>query len=104
MGLISPRNEIELRDAALILEGGGQRGVFTSGVIRVLMDRGLWLKNVYGVSMGACNGANYVSRQPERNRIVNISFIDDRRYLSYRRWLLGGELFGMDFIFNDVPN
>lgn len=96
--------ELPLMPASLILEGGGQRGIFTSGVLRALMGESLWLEAVYGVSMGACNGANYVSRQAERNGRVNIQYIDDRRYLSYRRWLTGGELFGLEFIFHDVPN
>jgi predicted patatin/cPLA2 family phospholipase len=68
------------------------------------MDRGLFFPHVVGVSMGACNGANYVSRQPERNRIVNIRYVNDRRYLSRLRWLAGGELFGMDFLFDTIPN
>ena len=54
--------------------------------------------------MGACNGANYVSRQPERNRIVNIRYVNDRRYISWFRWLAGGELFGMGFLFDTIPN
>ena len=54
--------------------------------------------------MGACNAANYVSRQQQRNRIVNIRFVNDWRYLSYRRLLLKGELFGMRFIFDTIPN
>ncbi len=64
----------------LILEGGGMRGVYTSGVLRFFMDRRLYLPYVIGVSMGACNGANYAARQPERNRIVNIRFVNDRRF------------------------
>ncbi len=87
----------------LVLEGGGLRGVYTSGVIRFFMDKGITFPYVVGVSMGVCNGANYISRQPERNRIVNIDFVNDPRYLSYRRLLLRGELFGMDFIFNTIP-
>jgi len=54
--------------------------------------------------MGACNAASYISRQPERNRIVNIRFVNDHRYLSYRRLMTRGELFGMDFIFNTIPH
>jgi predicted patatin/cPLA2 family phospholipase len=54
--------------------------------------------------MGACNAANYISNQPERNRIVNIRFVNDRRYLSYARLLRTGELFGMGFIFDTIPN
>jgi len=87
----------------LVLEGGGLRGVYTSGVIRFFFDKGIVFPYVVGVSMGACNGANYISRQPERNRIVNIKFVNDSRYLSYRRLLLKGELFGMHFIFNTIP-
>jgi len=91
-------------NAALILEGGGLRGTFSSGVLRRFVDEGLYFAYVIGVSMGACNAANYVSLQPERNRIVNTRYVRDSRYISYRRLLLGGDLFGMNFIFDDLPN
>lgn len=87
----------------LVLEGGGLRGVYTSGAIRFFFDKEIIFPYVIGVSMGACNGANYISRQPERNRIVNINFVNDPRYLSYKRLLLKEELFGMDFIFHTIP-
>ena len=87
----------------LVLEGGGLRGVYTSGVLRFFMDKGIIFPYVVGVSMGVCNGANYISKQPERNRVVNIDYVNDPRYLSYKRLLLKGELFGMDFIFNTLP-
>ncbi len=90
--------------AALILEGGGLRGNYTAGVLRGLMDHGLYFASVIGVSIGACNGSNYVSRQPERNRIVNTRFVGDSRFMSYRRLMRGGGLFGMDFIFDTLPN
>jgi predicted patatin/cPLA2 family phospholipase len=91
-------------NTGLVLEGGGLRGVYTSGVIKYFMEKELSFPYVIGVSMGACNAANYISRQPERNRIVNIDFVNDPRYLSYFRLLTRGELFGMDFIFNTIPN
>jgi predicted patatin/cPLA2 family phospholipase len=68
------------------------------------MGKDIFFPYVIGVSMGACNAANYVSRQPERNRIVNSRFVNDSRYLSYWRLLTRGELFGMDFIFDTIPN
>ena len=92
-----------LEGSALVLEGGGLRGVYTSGVLHLFMRQNLYLPYVIGVSMGACNAANYISRQPERNRAVNIPFVRDPRYLSYRRLLTRGELFGMDFIFRTIP-
>ncbi|MDD5723523.1 MAG: patatin family protein [Syntrophales bacterium] len=95
---------MNMKSSGLVLEGGGLRGVYTSGVLRLFMDRGIFFPYVIGVSMGACNAANYISRQPERNRIVTIRYVNDSRYLSYRRLLAGGELFGMDFIFDTIPN
>lgn len=87
----------------LVLEGGGLRGNFSAGVLRHIVDLKLAFTSIYGVSMGACNGANIVSGQPERNRITNTRFVDDSRYLSYLRLVKGGDLFGMDFIFGDIP-
>ena len=95
---------MDLKQTALVLEGGGMRGVYTAGVLRYFMDRNLYLPYVIGVSMGACNGANYVARHPERSRIVNIHYVRDGRFLSYPRLLFGGELFGMKLIFDTIPN
>jgi len=95
---------MQVSGSGLVLEGGGLRGIFTSGVLRLFMDRGLYFPYVIGVSMGACNGVNYLSRQPERNRIVNTRYVGDSRYLSSLRLLSGGDLFGMDFIFDTLPN
>ncbi|MDY6988515.1 MAG: patatin family protein [Thermodesulfobacteriota bacterium] len=100
-----PDNSLmDLEHAALVLEGGGFRGVYTSGVLAFFMEKGLHFCYVIGVSMGACNAASYVSRQRERNRIVNIRYVNDGRYMSYLRLLTRGELFGMEFIFDTIPN
>lgn len=89
--------------SGLVLEGGGLRGIFSAGVLRRFVDEGFSFSSVYGVSMGACNGINFLSEQHERNRIVNIRFVNDPRYLSFRRLLKGGDLFGMNFIFRELP-
>ncbi|OPL12929.1 MAG: hypothetical protein AVO39_11205 [delta proteobacterium MLS_D] len=94
---------INLRNTGLVLEGGGFRGIYTSGVLHWFMERGICFPYVIGISMGACNAASYVSRQAGRNRIVNIEFVHDPRYMSLRRLLVRGELFGMDFIFGTIP-
>jgi predicted patatin/cPLA2 family phospholipase len=95
---------MEFKNIGLVLEGGGLRGVYTSGILQYFMEKELYFPYVIGVSMGACNAANYLSRQIERNKIVNISFVNDSRYLSYFRLITRGELFGMDFIFDTIPN
>ena len=59
---------MSIERATLVLEGGATRGVFTSGVLDYLMDQDLYMSHVIGVSAGACNAVDYVSKQPRRTR------------------------------------
>lgn len=93
-----------MNGVGLVLEGGGMRGVYTSGVLEFFLEQELHFNYVIGVSAGACNAASYISRQRGRNKAVTIDMVNDRRYLSLRNLVKGGSLFGWDFIFNEVPN
>ena len=66
---------------ALVLEGGSFRGQFTAGVLDVLMEAGVEIPAVYGVSAGALNGVNYKSHQIGRTNRVNLAFCNDNRYM-----------------------
>jgi predicted patatin/cPLA2 family phospholipase len=88
----------------LVLEGGGMRGLYTAGVLEYFAERNLEFPYQIGVSAGACMAASYISRQKGRNRKVNIDYAGDPRYLSWWRFLRHRkELFGMDFIFEEIP-
>lgn len=89
---------------ALVLEGGGMRGLYTAGVLDVLLEKGISFPYCVGVSAGACNMVSFISGQHKRNYHVNIDFVNDKRYLSWRNWLLHGSIFGMDMLFNIIPN
>jgi predicted patatin/cPLA2 family phospholipase len=89
----------------LVLEGGGMRGLYTAGVLDFFAERGLYFPYQIGVSAGACMAVSYLSRQSGRNKTVNIDFAGDPRYLSWRKFLRHRrELFGMDFIFGEIPH
>ncbi len=88
----------------LVLEGGGMKGVFTAGVLDYFMEKSLYFPYIVGVSAGACQAVSYLSRQKGRNRTVNIGYIRDPRYLSYRNLLIHRSIFGMDFMFDEIPN
>ncbi|MDR1554909.1 MAG: patatin family protein [Campylobacteraceae bacterium] len=93
-----------MNKSVLVLEGGGMRGLYGAGVLDVFAKNNLIFSDIVGVSMGACNGANYLSNQSERNYRIPYTFINDQRYLSYKRWIKGGELFDMDFVFETISN
>ncbi|MFD2673159.1 patatin-like phospholipase family protein [Marinicrinis sediminis] len=88
----------------LMLEGGGMRGVYTSGVLEKFMERELQFPYVIGVSAGACNASSYLAKQRGRNRNTTIKYIRDPRYISYRNLFKERSLFGMRFLFDVLPN
>ncbi|WP_147802143.1 patatin-like phospholipase family protein [Alkalicoccus halolimnae] len=88
----------------LVLEGGGMRGVFTSGALEYLIENNIEFPYIVGVSAGACNAASYVSRQPGRNKAVTVGYAGHPEYISIKRLLRHGELFNMELIFDDIPN
>ena len=93
-----------MNDTGLILEGGGMRGLYTAGVLEYFAQHDIHFPYIIGVSAGACMAASFLSEQQGRNRTVSIDYVNDKRYLSLSNFIRKGELFGMDFIFDEIPN
>lgn len=87
----------------LVLEGGGMRAAYTVGVLDSLMDNNIIVDYGIGVSAGASNGVSYVSSQRGRGLRLTTNYIGDKRYLSFSNFLKTRSLFGMDFIFDEIP-
>jgi len=87
----------------LVLEGGGMRGIYTSGVLEYFLENDIEFPYVIGVSAGACSAASYLSKQFGRNLRLNTHYLKDPRYLSWRNYIKKREVFGMDFIFDEIP-
>ena len=88
----------------LVLEGGAMRGLFSAGILDVMMEEGIEFDGAVGVSAGAAFGVNFKSRQIGRPIRYNKRFARDWRYCSLRSWIMTGDLFGADFAYHDVPN
>ena len=87
----------------LVLEGGAMRGLFTAGIIDVMMEAGVEPDGLIGVSAGAAFGCNYKSRQPGRAIRYNKRFAKDSRYSGVRSLLLSGDYFNAQFGYHVVP-
>lgn len=88
----------------LIMEGGAMRGMFTAGVIDVMMERGIVLDGAIGVSAGAAFGCNYKSGQIGRVIRYNTRFAADKRYGGFRVLLKTGDYYSKEFCYEEVPN
>lgn len=87
----------------LVLEGGGMRGLFSAGVVDVLLENDIHLDAVVGVSAGACFGCNYPSHQQGRALRYNLTYAHDKRYCSFKALLRTGDLFGAEFCYDYLP-
>lgn len=88
----------------LVLEGGGMRGVYTAGVLEYFLDEQIRFPYLVAVSAGAWQATSYLSEQKGRNRTVSIDYVRHPRYLSVGNWFRERSLFGMDLLFNELPN
>ena len=90
--------------SGLILEGGGMRGVFTSGVLDCFMDNGIRFPYTIGVSAGACNGLSYISNQRGRAKFSNIDLLEKYNYIGIKHLLLKGNIMDFELLFHTFPN
>lgn len=91
-----------IKNTALVLEGGGFRGIFTAGILEVFLENKLYFESVFGVSAGAAYAVSYLSQQAGRNIAVN-DYISDPRYFGWNHLLRNGSLFSWDFIYEEIP-
>ncbi len=87
----------------LVLEGGAMRGMFTCGVIDVMMENNINLDGMIGVSAGAAFGCNFKSGQIGRGIRYNMQFCNDKRYCSINSLLKTGNLYNAEFCYKIVP-
>ena len=88
----------------LIMEGGAMRGLFTCGVIDVLMENNIRFDGAIGISAGAAFGCNIKSRQIGRPLRYNKKYCRDPRYCSIRSLLKTGDMYGADFCYRELPD
>lgn len=97
-----PAPKHEVSDVALIFEGGGMRAAYTSAAVVTLIENGIHFNDVYGVSAGASNTANYVSWDPWRAHESFTEFSLDPKFGSTGTLLMHQGLFNADYIYRQV--
>lgn len=93
-----------MKQVGLILEGGGMRGIYTAGVLDAFLDAKIEFPYVYGVSSGATIGSSFLSKQKERSKRIYVKWSQDKRFIGLQNFLREGSYFGMNFLFEMLPN
>lgn len=87
----------------LVLEGGGMRGLYTAGVLDVMMEHQFMPDVVCGTSAGVTFGVNLLSQQKGRVLRYNCCYAGDRRYISLHSWLTTGNMINRNFAYDLLP-
>lgn len=97
-------NKLKISEStALVLEGGGMRGVFTCGVLDYFMDHNIRFPYTIGVSAGACNGLSFMSRQRGRAKYSNIDLLEKYNYIGFKHLLKKRNIMDFDLLFHEFP-
>lgn len=89
---------------ALVLEGGAKRGIYTAGVLDVMLENNLLSDAVFGVSAGAIHGCSYVAGQIGRSIRYNMAYGNDPRFMSLTNWLKTGNVVDTEFCYHELPD
>ena len=84
----------------LLLEGGAMRGLYTVGVLDILMDNNIKVDTIMGVSAGALFGVNFKSKQRQRALRYNLKYANDKRYMGMNSLLKTGNIMNKEFCFD----
>ena len=87
----------------IVMEGGAMRGMFTCGVLDVLMEEGISFDGAVGVSAGATFGCNLKSRQIGRAFRYNRKYCSDKRYHSVGSLIFTGDIYNVEFCYGELP-
>lgn len=91
-------------NTGLVLEGGGMRGVFTSGVLDFFLDNQITFPYCVSVSAGACNGLSYKSQQRGRAKQTNVDLLEKYRYIGMKYLWTQHSILDRKLIYDTIPN
>lgn len=93
-----------VKDTALIFEGGGMRAAYTAAAVSELIRNRVFVDWVTGISAGCTNLANYISRDPVRSRKSFVDLSQDPNLGSLRTWIKGEGLFNSNYIYQQTSD
>jgi len=96
---------IPARRLTLICEGGGQRGIFTAGILDSFMRQQYFpFQSLYGVSAGAQNLTSYACGQQGYARDAILNYTTSKTFFDPLRFARGGHLIDLDWYFDALKH
>lgn len=94
---------MHLNNNALLVEGGGMRGTFSTGVLDAFLHNNFNpFRFGIGVSSGAVNLACYLSKQFGRNQEIYCDYSLRKEFIDFIRFFKGGDLLDIRWLWDIV--
>ncbi len=93
---------INMYNCGLVLEGGGNRAIYSSGVLDAFIEEGIKFPYVIGVSAGSCNGVSYIGECKGRQHEITTKYCNDKRYMGISHLIKSGEFLNGDWLFGEL--
>lgn len=91
-----------IKDTALIFEGGGMRASYTAGFLNNLLENQLYFDYVAGISAGSSHTVNYLSRDSERARRSFVEIAQDPNFGGWKSFLKGEGFFRSQYLYEET--
>lgn len=92
-----------IRDTALIFEGGGMRASYTAGFLNTLLENEIFFDYVAGISAGSSHCVNYLSRDTQRAKRSFVDLVSDPNFGGWRSFFKGEGFFRSQYIYEETP-
>ena len=92
-----------IKDIALIFEGGGMRASYTAGFLNTLLENEIYFDYVAGISAGSSHSANYLSRDIERAKRSFVDIVRDPNFGGWHSFVRGEGYFRAKYIYEETP-
>lgn len=89
-------------NSGLVLEGGGLRATYESGVMDAFLENDISFDYVIGVSAGSCNGVSFIAKNLHRMRDISVGYANDERYMGIKSIVKNGEFLNSKWIFGEL--
>jgi len=101
---MSAVNTGEKQKIGLVLEGGGMKCAYASGILDCFLEGDINFDYVIGVSAGSANGISFVAKQHGRSLRFYTDHIHDPGYFGVKPLIEQGGIFGLDYIYGDLSS
>lgn len=87
----------------LVVQGGGARGTYAAGALKILLENNIHFNEVYGTSAGALLGIEYLTKDIDRLEKLILELASAKGFIKVQNYFTKGSIFDFDYLLKKLP-